>query len=547
MRFLVTFIYLLSLSAISAFCPSPKLSKLSSLPVPFSQQWLTNDVNGAGAGAGAVGNSDVSSTTTGGLVTASDAKSQLFSAFTALDLPDQYDAVLTGLCAKILDNEQRTTSSASSTDPVPTGTAKALQDPMQLLQEMNQKRIVASPRSIMALIDVRSLLQQLCVAYREWSTTYLIPDLFVSILTSFCFSTFLYYYTQSTVKAQDAELMAQVLSLCLKNGGIQSFGSLQADILLLPSAPTSQIKCPDGSRKTRTERLASVADIPSDNRAKEVSSALAVAAVAAGCTLTDVMHADDITLYANTILSALLAVGLVDNFYDLIKSGSSMAARQMNSNKSTGGNSSDNSQKDSPSFQLPEKESLPLGLGTGQVSGSVVRGLTRLLTVDAERECACEAAALYAAYMLGLPCFSFRPNALEASVLVVESTKDDDDNSGSASLLSGTGIMRVLVWLMAPVAMESMKHAQLIVSDPREAEGFLLRLEDYAKNTNEAVTQEDLWWVDDAQERADLLKWAFTEADLLLRDNKAVVNEISNRLTGGAATIGDCVATMERW
>jgi hypothetical protein len=331
--------------------------------------------------------------------------------------------------------------------------------------------------------------------------------------------------------------MAQVLSLCLKNGGIQSYGSLQASILLLPSAPTSQIQCPDGSRKTRTERLASVNDIPIDNRPKEVSSALAVAAVAAGCTLTDVMHMDDITLYANTLLSAMLALGVVDNFYDLIKSGSTLAAKQLNSNKSTGGKDG------SKSFQLPEKESLPLGLGTGQVSGSVVRGLTRLLTVDAERECACEAAALYAAYMLGLPCFSFRPNALEASVLVAESTKDDDN----ASLLSASGIMRVLVWLMAPVAMESTKHAQLIVSDPREAEGFLLRLEDYVKNTNAAVTPEDLWWTDDAQERADLLKWAFTEADLLLRDNKAVVNEISNRLTGGAATIGDCVATIERW
>jgi hypothetical protein len=82
-----------------------------------------------------------------GLVAASDAKSQLFSAFTALDLPDQYDAVLTGLCAKILDNDQTSTNTAQ--DP-----REALQDPLQLLQEMNQKRIVASPRSTMALIDV---------------------------------------------------------------------------------------------------------------------------------------------------------------------------------------------------------------------------------------------------------------------------------------------------------------------------------------------------------------------------------------------------------
>lgn len=74
------------------------------------------------------------------MVPASDSKSQLFSAFSALTAADQYDAVLTGLCAKILDtNEEEQVS---------------LEDPLQLLQEMNGKRIQASPRSTMALIDV---------------------------------------------------------------------------------------------------------------------------------------------------------------------------------------------------------------------------------------------------------------------------------------------------------------------------------------------------------------------------------------------------------
>lgn len=342
---------------------------------------------------------------------------------------------------------------------------------------------------------------------------------------------------QSTVKSQDAQAMAQVLSLCTKNGGIQTYGSLQADILPLPPQPTSRVKCPDGSTKTRTDRLTSVTDIPTDNRGQEVTNALAVSAVAAGCTFTDIAHMNDITLYTNALLTLMVGVGVVDNFYDLIKTGSNMAARQVGANKDAkGGNSG------KPPMQLPDKESLPLGLGSGLVSGSVVRGLTRLLTVDAERECDCEAAGLFAAYSLGLPCFAFRPNALEASVLVVESTTED---SLSDSLLSATGIMRVLVWLMAPVAMESMKHPQLIISDPREAEGFLLRLEDFsAKNPD---IKQDLWWTDDEQERSDLLKWAYTEADLLLRDNRKAVTEIAKRLTGGAATVGDCVATMERW
>lgn len=73
-------------------------------------------------------------------------QSQLASAFTALDETDQYDAVLTGLCAKILDQP-----AGAPVDP----NTQALRDPMQLVEEMNQRRIQASPRSLMAFIDVR--------------------------------------------------------------------------------------------------------------------------------------------------------------------------------------------------------------------------------------------------------------------------------------------------------------------------------------------------------------------------------------------------------
>lgn len=71
-------------------------------------------------------------------------KSQLASAFSALDESDQYDAVLTGLCAKILDQP--------SEDLVQV--TEALQDPIQLMEEMNARRIKAGSRSLMALVDV---------------------------------------------------------------------------------------------------------------------------------------------------------------------------------------------------------------------------------------------------------------------------------------------------------------------------------------------------------------------------------------------------------
>jgi hypothetical protein len=56
-----------------------------------------------------------------------------------------------------------------------------------------------------------------------------------------------------------------------------------------------------------------------------------------------------------------------------------------------------------------------------------------------------------------------------------------------------------------------------------------------------------LWWMDNDEERNDLLKWAYAEADNLLRSNKATVTELTERLAGGAATVGDCVAVMENW
>jgi hypothetical protein len=71
-------------------------------------------------------------------------QSQLASAFSALDESDQYDAVLTGLCAKILDQP------SLSGDEV----IVALQDSISLLEEMNLRKVSAGSRSLMALVDV---------------------------------------------------------------------------------------------------------------------------------------------------------------------------------------------------------------------------------------------------------------------------------------------------------------------------------------------------------------------------------------------------------
>jgi hypothetical protein len=93
----------------------------------------------------------------GGLVREMDImKSQLFAAFTNLDLTDQYDAVLTGMCAKLLDKEDETLDETTEEEEKREENyyQNRLQDCRALLQEMTKSRIVASPRSIMALIDV---------------------------------------------------------------------------------------------------------------------------------------------------------------------------------------------------------------------------------------------------------------------------------------------------------------------------------------------------------------------------------------------------------
>lgn len=311
--------------------------------------------------------------------------------------------------------------------------------------------------------------------------------------------------------------MARVISLSAKNGSISRYGLLQREMIPLPTSFNEKIKCPDGTMKSRSERLDSLPEIPTDERGTEITSALTVSSVLGFCWVCGVLGFDTITPYTTIVWVLILGVGAIDNFYDLIKLGTKTFAKDQVG-------------------ELPKE--LPLGLGAGSLTGTIVKGFNRLIQVDTERECECEAAAFFVAYSLGLPCFSFRPNALEAAVMVAESSQVNNDLD---PLLTNNGMMKMLVWLMAPVAMESAKHPQLIQSDPREAEGFLSRLE---KST--LINEDDLWWLEeDPKEKQDMLRWALAEADLLLRRENTVVTEITERLASGAATVGDCVAAIE--
>jgi hypothetical protein len=303
--------------------------------------------------------------------------------------------------------------------------------------------------------------------------------------------------------------------------------------------------------QTRAERLEKLPEVPTDERSVEIMAALTSMGTMGLCLLSqgigNALGWDDFTPYTNLVLVSFTTLLILDNFYDGIQFlGSTIV--QLNAERLP---------DMIKTVKLPQKEKNLFGLGTGKLTGTIVRGFTRLASVDTERECQCEAASFFVAYALGLPCFSFRPNALEGAMLILESKKiEDHENNGWDSqilnpLLSQSGLMKMLIWLLAPVAMEASLHPQLITSDSREAQGLINRLLQKGKemgfeqDVGEILSIQNMSVNDN--EIKDLLKWAYSEADILLRSNKASVEALTERLIGGAATVGDCVATLEGW
>ena len=423
----------------------------------------------------------------GEMILASDNDRLLNAAFSSLDDRDKYETVLTGLCAKVIDGGAQNAK-------------EGLIDPMRLMEEMNSSNIQCGARGIIGLIDATAL-------------------------------------------TSDARIMSRVISLIIQNGAIRNYGSLQGSITPFPRSSSTNNPFAfgggGGGEQQQQQKLESLPPVPDDERATEVSQAVIFSGVLATCVMINILGIEDLTVVTNLILSVAITTLVVDNFFDVIVMGGSAVAK-MNEDKLPDG---------AKNINAPRKEEMPLGIGTGSITGSVVRGLSRLLSDNTERDCQCEAAAVFAAYSLGLSCFAFQPNALEGAALVLESMGENVNNQNDAfnfrgsmdSLASDVGLLKVLIWLMAPVAMELQKYPQLMASEPREAAGFLERL-----SRKQVALLQDILPVDDEQ-RDVYLRWALNEADLLLRNNAKSVDALSEALAGGAATVGDCVATLEGW
>lgn len=140
---------------------------------------------------------------------------------------------------------------------------------------------------------------------------------------------------------------------------------------------------------------------------------------------------------------------------------------------------------------------------------------------------------------------------VQAAILAIESSQQLADDANTSylppnsttldSLLSNEGVIKLLIWLYAPVAYENSKHPQLLYSDPREAVSFLERIRNKLSSTSIGHSV-------NIDETEDLMKWAYAEIDVLQRqDNGQKLQALSEGLASGASTLGDIVGIIEEW
>jgi len=251
--------------------------------------------------------------------------------------------------------------------------------------------------------------------------------------------------------------------------------------------------------------------LPKDERSSEILSAITFLSTISFCVCLNALNsfndAYDPTL-PNLISSSLITFTLVDNFYNIFAKLSTLIPK------------------------LPTLPSLPEAspIGSGDITKTVVKGLSRLASSDGERECRVEASALLAGYRLGLPTFAFQATSLEAARAL-----SDDDLSEIKEL---GGLLKLLTWLYAPMVLEEQRYPQMIASDPREADKLLERL---AKLGLFAEV------LSNARLSNEIKVHAYKNAQKLVRESAREIDSVGELLLSGGATVGDCITYLENW
>lgn len=256
--------------------------------------------------------------------------------------------------------------------------------------------------------------------------------------------------------------------------------------------------------------------LPEDNRVRETWAGLAALVVVGGSLSYEaIAPLFDLDTAPATLLLFLSFLGLG---FDLVKGESGHSTTSPTT----------------PALALPTTspssfDCSSLSPGNSKVLGLVLAGLNRLFLRDAERESRVQAATFLVAYLLGLPCFCFRPNVLE-TLRMAESPE-----SRGNFLSSVEGLNILLIYLLAPVAAERSNHQQLILSDPRQAQALMQIVKDRYRDLK----------IDEDKAQA-LMTWSFNQSQKLLSSHSEALEALRKRMQGGGATAGDCVTIVEK-
>ena len=177
----------------------------------------------------------------------------------------------------------------------------------------------------------------------------------------------------------------------------------------------------------------------------------------------------------------------------------------------------------------------------GELAGVLARGLSRLFSRDLQRECAVESASFLLGYLLGLPCCAFTPTAYKPlEMLSVAGSKLE------ANVAAGTGggpprlVDRILVWLLAPAALETIQYGEMLQAEPALASAFLAAARRKEAALGVDVTQGG-WTLEQDEAR---VRWAYAEARRLLQRYSGVREALQERMAAGVSA-GDCVGLIE--
>ena len=172
----------------------------------------------------------------------------------------------------------------------------------------------------------------------------------------------------------------------------------------------------------------------------------------------------------------------------------------------------------------------------GEWAGVLTRGLSRLFERDLQRECTVESGSFLLGYLLGLPCMAFAPTAERPLDMLVQAGELSTLPSGQQPRV----IDRLLIWAMAPVAAEQLVYRESLVSEP-ELGLNLLRASRRREASLGVDVQQGGWRVDEDELR---VRWAYAEARRLLQRYSGLREQLQESMVTGVS-VGDCALLVE--